>query len=36
VDRLPDALLDGVVDAFADALAPAFWYLVRCWRPASC
>ncbi|WNB84938.1 MDR family MFS transporter [Cellulomonas sp. ATA003] len=28
VDALPDDLRDGVVGAFADALAPAFWYLV--------
>jgi hypothetical protein len=28
VAALPEALQDGVVDAFADALAPAFWYLV--------
>jgi EmrB/QacA subfamily drug resistance transporter len=28
VAALPAPLQDGVVDAFADALAPAFWYLV--------
>ncbi|WP_265523052.1 MDR family MFS transporter [Oerskovia flava] len=28
VDALPEPLRTGVVDAFADALAPAFWYLV--------
>ncbi|WP_024288847.1 MDR family MFS transporter [Cellulomonas sp. KRMCY2] len=28
VQQLPDQLRLGVVDAFADALAPAFWYLV--------
>ncbi len=28
VDQLPDQLRDGVVTAYADALAPAFWYLV--------
>src|SRR5919112_6770185 len=28
VAALPGPLQDGVVDAFADALAPAFWYLV--------
>ena len=28
VQQLPDPLREGVVDAFADALAPAFWYLV--------
>lgn len=28
VQQLPDPLRLGVVDAFADALAPAFWYLV--------
>ncbi|GAA2728248.1 MDR family MFS transporter [Cellulomonas aerilata] len=28
VSALPAPLRDGVVDAFADALAPAFWYLV--------
>jgi EmrB/QacA subfamily drug resistance transporter len=28
VAELPDALRDGVVNAYADALAPAFWYLV--------
>lgn len=28
VRQLPEALQDGVVAAYADALAPAFWYLV--------
>src|SRR5690606_552033 len=28
VEQLPEPLRTGVVDAFADALAPAFWYLV--------
>jgi EmrB/QacA subfamily drug resistance transporter len=28
VDALPEPMRSGVVDAFADALAPAFWYLV--------
>ena len=28
VQALPDPLREGVVNAFADALAPAFWYLV--------
>ncbi|GIG38419.1 MDR family MFS transporter [Cellulomonas phragmiteti] len=28
VQALPEPLRDGVVDAFAGALAPAFWYLV--------
>jgi EmrB/QacA subfamily drug resistance transporter len=28
VEALPGPVRDGVVDAFADALAPAFWYLV--------
>jgi EmrB/QacA subfamily drug resistance transporter len=28
LDDLPDALRDGVVTAYADALAPVFWYLV--------
>jgi EmrB/QacA subfamily drug resistance transporter len=28
VEQLPEPLRSGVVDAFADALAPAFWYLV--------
>jgi EmrB/QacA subfamily drug resistance transporter len=28
VDQLPEPLRSGVVDAFADSLAPAFWYLV--------
>lgn len=28
VAQLPDALHDGVVTAYTDALAPAFWYLV--------
>lgn len=28
VQQLPDALREGVVDAYAGALAPAFWYLV--------
>lgn len=28
LDALPEQLRQGVVDAFADALAPAFWYLV--------
>ncbi|MBO3084360.1 MDR family MFS transporter [Cellulomonas fengjieae] len=28
VDRLPTALRDLVVNAYSDALAPAFWYLV--------
>ncbi|MBX9246456.1 MFS transporter [Actinotalea ferrariae] len=28
LDALPEQLREGVVDAFADALAPAFWYLV--------
>ncbi|MBO1751573.1 MFS transporter [Actinotalea sp. BY-33] len=28
VAELPDEVRDGVVNAFADALAPAFWYLV--------
>jgi len=28
LNDLPDALRDGVVTAYADALAPVFWYLV--------
>lgn len=28
VQQLPEPLRSGVVDAFADSLAPAFWYLV--------
>lgn len=28
VEQLPEPLRSGVVDAFADSLAPAFWYLV--------
>lgn len=28
LDSLPDAVRTGVVDAYADALAPVFWYLV--------
>ncbi|QCB93994.1 MDR family MFS transporter [Cellulomonas shaoxiangyii] len=28
VEALPEPVRSGVVDAFADALAPAFWYLV--------
>lgn len=28
VDQLPEPLRSGVVDAFANSLAPAFWYLV--------
>ncbi|MCL3860257.1 MDR family MFS transporter [Actinotalea sp. K2] len=28
VQALPDPLRQGIVDAFADSLAPAFWYLV--------
>jgi ABC-type sugar transport system permease subunit len=28
VDQLPEPLHSGVVDAFANSLAPAFWYLV--------
>ncbi|WP_394555153.1 MDR family MFS transporter [Agromyces sp. MMS24-JH15] len=28
LDQLPDAVRTGVVDAYADALAPVFWYLV--------
>ncbi|MFG6503024.1 DHA2 family efflux MFS transporter permease subunit [Microbacterium sp. P05] len=28
LDTLPDALREGVVNAYADALAPVFWYLV--------
>ncbi|MEU1973070.1 MDR family MFS transporter [Microbacterium sp. NPDC019599] len=28
LNELPDALRDGVVNAYADALAPVFWYLV--------
>lgn len=28
VAQLPDAVHDGVVNAYTDALAPAFWYLV--------
>jgi len=26
--QLPDALQDGIVNAYADALAPVFWYLI--------
>ncbi|MFT7710883.1 MDR family MFS transporter [Clavibacter tessellarius] len=28
LNGLPDAVRDGIVDAYADALAPVFWYLV--------
>lgn len=28
LNQLPDALRDGVVNAYADALAPVFWYLL--------
>ena len=28
LNGLPDALRSGVVEAYADALAPVFWYLV--------
>jgi EmrB/QacA subfamily drug resistance transporter len=28
LNQLPDAVHDGIVDAYADALAPVFWYLV--------
>lgn len=28
LNELPDALRDGVVTAYADALAPVFWYLI--------
>ncbi|MFT4210911.1 MAG: MDR family MFS transporter [Microbacterium sp.] len=28
LDQLPEAVRTGVVDAYADALAPVFWYLV--------
>ncbi|MDZ8276868.1 hypothetical protein R2Q81_13055 [Microbacterium aquimaris] len=28
VSALPSALHDAIVDAYANALAPAFWYLV--------
>src|SRR5690606_30617300 len=26
--QLPDSLQDGIVNAYADALAPVFWYLI--------
>lgn len=28
LNQLPDAVRDGIVNAYADALAPVFWYLV--------
>jgi EmrB/QacA subfamily drug resistance transporter len=28
LDQLPDAVRDGIVTAYADALAPVFWYLI--------
>ncbi|WP_395242716.1 MDR family MFS transporter [Agromyces sp. MMS24-K17] len=28
LNQLPDPVRDGVVDAYADALAPVFWYLI--------
>ncbi|KAD3515197.1 DHA2 family efflux MFS transporter permease subunit [Arthrobacter yangruifuii] len=28
LDTLPDALRDGIVTAYADSLAPVFWYLI--------
>ena len=28
LNQLPDALRDGIVTAYADALAPVFWYLL--------
>ena len=28
LDQLPDAIREGVVNAYADALAPVFWYLI--------
>lgn len=28
LNQLPDAVHDGIVDAYADALAPVFWYLI--------
>jgi EmrB/QacA subfamily drug resistance transporter len=28
LSQLPDAIRDGIVNAYADALAPVFWYLV--------
>ncbi|MDY0908589.1 MDR family MFS transporter [Microbacterium sp. CFBP9034] len=28
LDQLPDEVRDGIVNAYADALAPVFWYLV--------